>query len=124
MGYEQDNESFIPKRMAVAIAILILYLLHYGTLFFGSCLNQKQQGEYTRRRVFLYGSAGLLSLSLIQSSTFSAVLAWLTLIPLSLLHFCNYNNFKTLYQKQDILWLTYYAFQTIWYMGIIIDFYQ
>ncbi|CAD8115099.1 unnamed protein product [Paramecium primaurelia] len=55
MSLIQNDENFISKRMAVAIAILILYLLHYTTLFLSSCFNYKYQGEYTSRRIFLYG---------------------------------------------------------------------
>ncbi|CAD8211967.1 unnamed protein product [Paramecium pentaurelia] len=124
MSLIQNDENFISKRMAVAIAILILYLLHYTTLFLSSCFNYKYQGEYTSRRIFLYGISGLLSMSAIQSNIFSAVLAWLTLIPLSILHFSNYQKFKTLYKIQDSLWLTYYTLQITWYLGIIIDFYS
>ncbi|CAK67146.1 unnamed protein product (macronuclear) [Paramecium tetraurelia] len=124
MSISKDDENFIPKRMAVAIAILIMFLLHYTTLFLSSCFNFKYKGEYTSRRVFLYGISGLLSLSTIQSSVFSTVLAWLTLVPLSILHFSNYPKFKTLYQLQDSLWLTYYTLQITWYLGIIIDFYS
>lgn len=72
MNLIQKDENFIPKRMAVTLAILILYLLHYTTLFLSSCFNYKYKGEYTSRRVFLYGISGINSkyiLGLLSLST-------------------------------------------------------
>ncbi|CAK94367.1 unnamed protein product (macronuclear) [Paramecium tetraurelia] len=71
-----------------------------------------------------FGIAGLLSMSTIQSSVFSAILAWLTFVPLAVLHLCIYDKFQNLNNHKDTLWLAYYGLQFVWFLGIIIDFYS
>ncbi|CAD8082056.1 unnamed protein product [Paramecium primaurelia] len=119
-----ETTEFIPKRMAVAVAILILFLLHYATLLINAISKGPEQKEYVNRRVFLFGIAGLLSMSTIQSSVFSAILAWLTFVPLAVLHLCIYEKFQNLNNYKDTLWLAYYGLQFVWFLGIIIDFYS
>lgn len=36
----KETTDFIPKRMAVAIAILILYFVHYATLALSTFFNK------------------------------------------------------------------------------------
>ncbi|CAD8182507.1 unnamed protein product [Paramecium octaurelia] len=119
-----ETTEFIPKRMAVAVAILILFVLHYVTLLINAFLKGPDQKEYINRRVFLFGIAGLLSMSTIQSSVFSAILAWLTFVPLAVLHLSIYEKFQNLNNHKDTLWLAYYGLQFVWFLGIIIDFYS
>lgn len=63
-------------------------------------------------------------MSTIQSSVFSAILAWLTFVPLAVLHLCIYEKFQNLNNYKDTLWLAYYGLQFVWFLGIIIDFYS
>lgn len=51
-------EGWIAKRLAVAVAILILYIVHYVTLGLIHGMGKGENKDYINRRVFLYSISG------------------------------------------------------------------
>lgn len=52
-------DGWVTKRLAVAIAILILYIVHYITMAVNHLLGKGESKQYINRRVYLFGIAGI-----------------------------------------------------------------
>ena len=117
----------VDERLAVGVAIFLGYLLHYCV---GAAVHFMQKGKVEdlreiEKNMFMFGIAGVLSITWYQGGIYHGILAWFTLALLILIHATVFDRAnEKFFEFKKYIWLTYNGLIFLWYAGIIGDFYH
>ena len=129
IGDYSENQSYVSRRLAIGVALLILYLVHFIfqlVAYFSLEENGKvlkHKFDHLSKRLYLLGIAMLISYNYLQGGVFEAILAWFTLVIAIVLHFTTLKTFSKP-PLENKLWIAYYVFMFTYFIGIIISFYS
>ena len=77
------------EKVMVAVPLLYVFMTHYMFQVLRLIKSENDKAERLNdlgKRLFLYGLVALFSINFVQSSVISAVLAWVTLICVIIIH--------------------------------------
>jgi len=123
------NNHWTSVRLAVGTAMFITYFLHYifigAAFYYEKTFNlSKKHAKILMKKIYLFGIGCLISMNYLQSGNWAAIASWFTGFILIMLHMTilSYEYFKR-NNVQNFLWVTYYLFIFVWYLGVMSDFY-
>lgn len=115
-------------RKAVSAALLITYFVYYAIYYFASFKQHERpklfvQIEALGAKLYLFGVGCLLSLNYKQASIHQVVFAYFAMMAIILIIFTMV--FEMVSEKiRHASHIALYGVYSIWYMGIIIDYYN
>lgn len=123
----EDNGIYVSRRLAIGVAILIMFLVHFAVqilAYFATSQNvHKHKLDHLSKRLYLYTIACLISYNYLQGGVFEAILAWFSLLVGIVLHATVFKNFDKP-ELENKLWVFYYFMIWVYFLGIIISFYS
>lgn len=114
-------------RLAVSAALIIGSLVFYVGYWIAMFKKEDKKSciymNEVAAKYYLFGLGALLSLNYYQAGVFQAVLIFMTLVP-----FMGLVGFALLPEavddkKRSVMYIVYYFFLFVWYLGIMIDFF-
>jgi cbb3-type cytochrome oxidase subunit 3 len=126
MSYQSEVQNWISVRLAVGSALLIGSALFYIAYWYTMFSKDKKAYIYMSEvasKYYLFGLGALLCLNYAQAGIFQTVLVFITMFSFLVLVFSAIMSESIDDKKRSILYVVYYFFLFIWYLGIVIDFY-